>query len=95
MTSEGLAIRSLQSVALDQPPSCVEFVPSHQGFFVVGTYHLDTDLEKEEDFSANDSQRTVKQSRSGSLVLLNLEKSNMYACISWYSMIEPSTAAII
>ena len=94
MDTEGIAIRSLQSVALGQPPSCVEFLPSHQDFFVVGTYHLHKNLKKGEDLSANDSQATSNaQSRSGSLVLLNLEKSNLYACISWCSIIEPSTAA--
>ena len=80
MTLEGLAIKSLQNVTLDQPPSCVEFLPSHQDFFVVGTYHLHASLEKGEDLSSNESQATVNaQSRSGSLVLLNWESSNMYA----------------
>ena len=36
-------IKSLKSVTLDLPPSCIEFCPARPEYFVVGTYNLQQD----------------------------------------------------
>lgn len=65
------------------PPSCLEFVPNHPDYFVVGTYTLAEQQEEngsapartedeDQDGEDQDTQNAIPQSRSGSLILYKL-----------------------
>lgn len=60
------AIKSSTGTILDLPPSCLQFSPGCDRYFVVGTYCL----QPEDDRAGN--KETV-QARSGSLMLFHLE----------------------
>lgn len=75
-------ISSLVTEYLDQPPSCLEFCPVDPNYFVVGTYLLqetrDPADEKmsgtgEEDEGEGTASGSVKQTKTGSLQLWNLD----------------------
>ncbi|KAI4597820.1 hypothetical protein KJ359_004097 [Pestalotiopsis sp. 9143b] len=78
MAQDSQLIRSLVTLTLDLPPSCIEFCPAYPDYFVIGTY----DLQKEEAALAggDDDESNVQQSqtRHGSLVTFRLtgEKVN-------------------
>lgn len=57
------SIKSSTGVILDLPPSCLEFSPGCDRYFIVGTYCLQPE---------NDRAGSV-QARSGSLMLFHLE----------------------
>lgn len=74
MNSPPLTLKSNLTIFLDLPPSCLEFVPFLQNYFVVGTYFLESS-------SANNNDSTIKeitQKRSGSLNLYRLQNNEMY-----------------
>lgn len=58
-------IKSSTEIMLDLPPSCLEFSPDCDRYFVVGTYFLEPD-----NYTAGRIE-TV-QARSGSLMLFHL-----------------------
>ena len=65
------------TMTLDLPPSCLEFVPSSTAYphhLVAGTYSLDPTMVSVLD---EDEGHDAVQSRSGSLVLLNLEDQTL------------------
>lgn len=63
---EPVQCKSLASVILDAPPSCIEFSKLRDGIFVIGTYSL------------NDAEDTGgAQSRNGSLVLMRWHDSEL------------------
>ena len=66
------SINSITSKLLDLPPSCVEFAPCQQEYFVIGTYYLEPNDEHEE------SNREAQQARRGSLILFRLQGHNLY-----------------
>ncbi|KAK9772737.1 hypothetical protein AB5N19_14253 [Seiridium cardinale] len=71
MADEGRLIKSMLTLRLDLPPSCIEFCPAYPDYFVVGTY----DLQKESTAQANENQDTIiqqPQTRNGSLILFRL-----------------------
>lgn len=55
-------IKSQKSLILDLSPSCIEFAPVHHDFFILGTYQLETERDK-------DKAESSKQTRIGSLML--------------------------
>lgn len=62
---------------MDSPPSCLEFVPSSTAYphhLVAGTYSLDPTMVSLLD---EDEGHDAVQSRSGSLVLLNLKDNEL------------------
>jgi len=71
-------ITSIQSLAIDLPPSCIEFCPAHPDYFVIGTYNLQKEEAIEAEESCADNQdgshaNAIKpQSRNGSLVVYRL-----------------------
>jgi diphthine methyl ester acylhydrolase len=83
------SIKSKASLVLELPPSCVEFWPQFSEWAVVGTYYLErnesqahgnTALQTNEGDSSRDStlhEQMPSQQRSGSLVLLKVERDNM------------------
>jgi len=74
MTSDGPLIQSGYSMVIDAPPSCLEFHSIN--YFVVGTYSLKLGDHENLAQDDNDDQATEqgKQSRSGSLILFNLDR---------------------
>lgn len=62
---EPKTLRSLTSIILELPPSCLEFCSAFPDLFVVGTYYLEQD--------ANDQSGSLPQERRGSLLLFRLE----------------------
>jgi len=74
MTSEGPFIQSDYSMIIDAPPSCLEFHSTD--YFVIGTYSLELVDHENLARDNNDDQATEqgKQSRSGSLILFNLDR---------------------
>ncbi|ROT42721.1 hypothetical protein SODALDRAFT_326875 [Sodiomyces alkalinus F11] len=82
MSSQGNVVTSRQSLKLDLPPSCIEFCPAHPRYFIVGTYNLqrdepqaNTNSDSSDDQSLSDetSQRNQKQTRSGTLVIFEVD----------------------
>ena len=65
--------KSKSTLILDLPPSCLEFVPRSQSYFVVGTYFLEPSAA--ENVS---SMIEINQTRSGSLNLYSLQNDEMY-----------------
>ncbi len=74
MTSEGPLIQSDYSMTIDAPPSCLEFHSIDH--FVVGTYSLNLGDHENLARDGNDDQAAEQreQSRSGSLILFNLDR---------------------
>lgn len=66
------SFKSTTRTQLDLPPSCIEFAPGQQEYFVVGTYHLESKDEHEAE------NREAEQTRSGSLILFHLQGDNLY-----------------
>lgn len=77
MASECSAIKSTQTHLLEKPPSCIEFLPLNQDFFLVGTYYLYSGADQEDSTHTNDGGTNLAQSRNGSLLLFKLEETNM------------------
>ena len=61
---------------LPLPPSCVAFSPLYLDYFVVGTYYLDKDADVNDETSEPSAEKS-SQSRSGSLILFQLDGDNM------------------
>jgi diphthamide biosynthesis protein 7 len=71
--------RSVFSTVLDQPPSCIEFSPVVTKLFIVGTYHLEKDSER--DGRTEDDETHVPQSRSGYLALFTIADDEIQAWV--------------
>ena len=74
---ETTTLEPYYTMILDSPPSCLEFVPSSTAYphhLVAGTYSLDPSMVSLLD---EDKGHDAVQSRSGSLVLLNLEDDKL------------------
>ena len=56
--------KSLTTVFLDQPPSCLEFCPETQDHFVVGTYLLS---------ETKNEGGSIQQTKTGSVQLWKLD----------------------
>lgn len=69
------AIKSLKSLVLDLPPSCVEFWPLHPEYAVVGTYNLErSPADGASDEGASLQVETQRpQERNGSIILLRVD----------------------
>lgn len=80
MAQEGQLINSLQTLILDLPPSCIEFCPAYQDYFVVATYDLQKDDKEQtaEDSEQQEQQQQHHQTRNGSLVLFRLAEGKVY-----------------
>ncbi|KAF2659693.1 WD40 repeat-like protein [Lophiostoma macrostomum CBS 122681] len=70
------SIKSLDTVILDLPPSCIEFDRRHPEYAIVGTYNLEKSSE-EDNIARNDDASTIgeaktPQSRNGSLILIKV-----------------------
>ncbi|KAH7064717.1 WD40-repeat-containing domain protein [Macrophomina phaseolina] len=65
------SVKSISSLWLDIPPSCIEFVPGHPELFVVGTYFLEKTGQDEEE--SGTTSETSPQHRTGSLLLFKLD----------------------
>lgn len=66
------SIRSLLTLTLDLPPSCIEFWPRDSQYAIVGTYNL----EKEDGQGLSDPAQhegRKSQQRNGSLILVRVE----------------------
>lgn len=75
-----VSIPSKTSIILDLPPSCIEFSPFHQNYFIVGTYYLEpesgashTTFIQQQD----DKIRRPPQDRKGSLTLFHLDDGKL------------------
>ena len=79
------SVSSRTSLALDLPPSCVEFCPSSPNHFVVGTYNLERNADAAEHSTpADDDDVDVQvsgvkkaQSRNGSLILFEIKNNDL------------------
>ncbi|KAF7540500.1 hypothetical protein G7054_g1395 [Neopestalotiopsis clavispora] len=65
-------MKSLVTLTLELPPSCIEFCPAFPEYFVIGTYDLQKDegAQANEETSATNQQQS--QTRHGSLVTFRL-----------------------
>jgi diphthine methyl ester acylhydrolase len=65
-------MKSLVTLTLELPPSCIEFCPAFPEYFVIGTYDLQKDegAQANEEISATNQQQS--QTRHGSLVTFRL-----------------------
>lgn len=72
------SIKSLTSFKLDLPPSCIEFFPLNPQFAVIGTYNLEKAEDKEQTGSAPQDGNVKGQQRNGSLVLVKVDRDNVY-----------------
>lgn len=74
---ESPRISSIAHMVLDLPPSCMEFAPAGllEDYLVVGTYHLESthDGKDRQRGEEGDQPDAVKQVRSGSLMLFQLQ----------------------
>ncbi len=69
-------VKSIRSVTLDLPPSCIELFPINPQYAVIGTYNL----EKEGGQDPSDGAQTVHekgQQRNGSLILVKVSGDNV------------------
>lgn len=80
-------IKSLHSLILDLPPSCIEFWPVDDQYAVIGTYNLEkgnTEVQNgdnDPDGEGNEQNFTSekqKQERNGSLILIKVVGDEMY-----------------
>ncbi|USW55947.1 Putative WD40/YVTN repeat-like-containing domain superfamily [Septoria linicola] len=80
-------LKSLRSLTLDLPPSCIQFCPTKPRLFVVGTYFLHrNDLQGYESAQPDDTVDALStesaevsqasQKRTGSLILYELSQDN-------------------
>lgn len=60
---------SLDALALEFPPDCVEFVPGRTDIFVIGTYHLEE--------HGSENVNLENQERQGSLILCSIKADKM------------------
>jgi diphthamide biosynthesis protein 7 len=70
------SIKSLKTLTLELPPSCIEFDPQNPQYAIVGTYNLEKS-EKEGNAAEGDDVLTTSgakksQSRNGSLILIKV-----------------------
>lgn len=72
------SIKSLCSLTLDLPPSCIEFWPSDSEYAVIGTYNLEKQTEQEQPDAPQDEGQKKSQSRNGSLILVHVDGDNVY-----------------
>jgi diphthine methyl ester acylhydrolase len=84
-------VTELDSVNLEFPPCCIEFWPADSSYFVIGTYLLQQDNdrddldsmrgqaddERDELEGSKDGSARRQQNRDGSLVLMKLDKGKM------------------
>ncbi|EMC95757.1 hypothetical protein BAUCODRAFT_123054 [Baudoinia panamericana UAMH 10762] len=73
-------ISSIQSLALDLPPSCIAFCPQQPTYFVIGTYYLHAKAASsvhEANSLPNDNGEGDSQKRSGSLILYRLHRDDI------------------
>ncbi|ORY67086.1 uncharacterized protein BCR38DRAFT_426046 [Pseudomassariella vexata] len=83
MDQQKAHVSSIQQLALDLPPSCIEFCQAHKDYFVVGTYNLQKDenadnIKDNQDNDGDQQEKTQQpQSRNGSLIVFRLEPNNM------------------
>lgn len=76
-------LKSKLTKIVDLPPSSLEFVPSSQIHFVVGTYFLESDAAE----NVSSTQET-NQKRTGSLDLYRLLNDEMYPFLSVESKVN-------
>lgn len=81
------SIKSLHTLILDLPPSCIEFSKAEPYCFVVGTYELleqDVEAAADADQAKHDEEQYAvergRQKRSGSLILFQIETLKVYVC---------------
>lgn len=67
-------VASKASLALDLPPSCVQFCPSHAAYLVTGTYNLQQD--------SPGTCTGAPQARNGSLVVVRIDGDQLSVCSS-------------
>lgn len=69
------SIKSLKSLTLDLPPSCIEFWPTVPEYAVVGTYYLDKAADDgNAEIPEDRGDETKKsQTRNGSLILVQVD----------------------
>jgi diphthine methyl ester acylhydrolase len=73
------AIQSIYSCNLEQPPSCIEFVPGNKDYLLIGTYLLLENVDKSAD-NLEDAQtqpRASVQTRDGSIVVMKVESGSL------------------
>jgi len=78
MSDQARTVSLSQSLVLDLPPSCIEFCPAYPDYFIVGTYNLQKDENREpvvEDGEDEPSIGPAKrvQSRNGSVMVFCLQ----------------------
>ncbi|KAK0648802.1 hypothetical protein B0T16DRAFT_408852 [Cercophora newfieldiana] len=89
-------ISSTRSLQLDLPPSCVEFCPASQNYFLVGTYNLQKDEElaaANVEQSGNETQGAgpaKPQTRNGSILAFRLAEKTIT-----HIQTEPLPSAIL
>jgi diphthamide biosynthesis protein 7 len=79
--------KSICSIIVDYPPSCIEFSAQHPELFLIGTYLLLTPTEVAETVQAIEQydnstvDQAISQTREGSILLFRLEGNEMYFLI--------------
>jgi len=68
-------IHSIHTLLLEKPPCCIEFSPLARDYFIVGTYNLVDDSNK--DTNNVTETRTQPQQRDGSLILCRIAEDEM------------------
>ncbi len=87
MAEDGVpTIKSISSLIIDSPPSCLEFSPWQRDVFVVGTYSLEANANK-------NGAPTSQQVRKGSLMVLQVkdDKEMLEYLSSFYYDADRST----
>lgn len=75
-------VSPIASFILELPPSCLEFWPLARDILVVGTYSLDDAGKVNETTDQSVSVEEQGQKRSGSLILLKVDETDM--CVHVY-----------
>src|SRR5438105_2935869 len=96
MASTPTKVNSAFTTILDQPPSCLEFSPAESAVFVVGTYCLESTEgwaqaqaqaqahAPDPEATGGDSAAPASQSRSGSLVLFQIDGESLHVYVVTY-----------
>lgn len=78
------SVKSIASITLDTPPSCIELWPANRRYAVIGTYYLEkTDTQNHDQpgeiniDDVNPDGQKGRQQRTGSLVLLDIQDDKM------------------
>lgn len=77
------SVRSLKSLTLELPPSCIEFFPLNPQYAVIGTYNLQKEGGQEPSDGAQVAQPKGQQ-RNGSLILIKVFDDTVY--VPYYSI---------